>query len=144
MAFETYAPRTAVRRVFGPGQASLDAAGNLRVTRGDALAAGLGDAAFVTILLDVGTRRLALRAARDGEHGARFVARSRKGRDLARPRVGVRGALPELGFADPRQCFGIYDVTIKDDLLIVDLAGAATAASGGKRAAKRSMTNGQG
>lgn len=104
-----------LRTSLGPNECSLTGAGMLTMPR--ALLRRAAIAKRFVLLADAGTRRIALRAPRDGEPHSEL---SDRGGAVAY--VSVRSALRALGIegAEGRGAArGRYEVAAKDDLLIV-------------------------
>ena len=131
MAFEVYVPRGSG---FGPplpsGTARLGRAGTLALNAVDLVEMNMGGECLA-LLVDPSSRRLALRAPRDGEPSVRVPNKTKKGRPRTRRVVNVRGALKQMGL-EVRALAGDYELLTRDDLLIVHFA-AAPADRRGKR-----------
>ncbi len=123
MGFKVYVPKTITFNPLEEGYVALCAAGNARFHREDLALVGIEGAA--TVLTDELTLRIALRKPRPNETGKTMLVTSPKeGTAAERTRAHVRlaGALRELRL-DPKAAKGRYELTTKDDLLIINLAG---------------------
>jgi len=115
MAFEIYVPRS--YNTVDPGHCSIDTSGHLRISVADLAAVRINGEA--SILIDPGTRRLAVRAPREGLNEPLAGVRMTKAR-----RAGVISAAGALVAIDREGAKGRFGLQRKDDLLIVDFAAA--------------------
>lgn len=115
MAFEIYVPRS--HKTVDPGHCSIDCSGHLRISVADLAAVRINGEAG--ILIDAGTRRLAVRAPRDGLNEPIVPVRMTKARRTGM--INAAGALAAIGRQGTK---GRFDLQRKDDLLIVDFASA--------------------
>ena len=113
MGFELFVPK--MRAVgIGPGQASLDASGNMRLHRSDLGRAGIGKAA--ALLTDRSNGRVAVRPPKESEPS--LSVRPNKSNTAAVLNVGR--ALDRMGL-DPKKVKGRFEVTQKENLLVIQL-----------------------
>lgn len=122
MAFKVYQPKRIEIDPLQSGQVSIDKGGNARFLREDLDLVGIGDS--VVVLTDELTLRVALRKPRPSDAGRTMTVSSPKGphgTDKTRAYIRLSGALRELRL-EPEAVKGRYELTTKDDLLIVNLA----------------------
>jgi len=121
----------AVREALEQGQVSISKTGQARFCREDLDLVGITDS--LVILLDQELLRLAFRKPRSGEEqNAYRVTGAHSGKRVAKTRATVQigRALREIRL-EPEAVAGRYELTTKDDLLILNLAnGAAGTGSG--------------
>jgi len=107
------------------GQASIDKTGTLTIRTEDLALVHIEDAAIV--LTDELTMRIALRAARGNERAKAYtvfkVFRAAKKLDPKWRRIGLGGVIKAMNL-EPAAVAGRYELTTKENLLIVNLTGA--------------------
>lgn len=114
--------RSAKIQPDSPRHLSLDRYGLARFHTADLQAIGIDGQA--TIMIDVDTRRIGLRRPRDGEAEQTAIVRPvRDGGKLVESRrtINLRPAIEQIGI-EPAEITGRYELTAKDDLLILALA----------------------
>lgn len=126
MAFKLYEKKQLAFNPLEQGQVSIDRDGTARFLTEDLELVGIENSAIV--LTDELTLRIAVRKPRPGEAGkAMSVAFVRKGKtvDKSRAQIRLTGALHALRL-DTDAVRGRYDLTTKDDLVILNLADCKT------------------
>lgn len=124
MGFEVFVPKTGPRALEA-GICTIQAHGLACFHTANLMKAAInGDA---VILVDAGTQRVAIRAPREEEGMVEPTVLVRRTKCGTSGRINLRGAIAACG-VEPAAVKGRRPVHHKDGLLIVELAGAGTAA----------------
>ena len=113
------------------GSVAVRRSGDLIALRDDLSLVSIGDCC--TVLADAATKRIALRAPTDDEAAnAQAVLVLRRGNkqrdDSGRRRIMLKRALARIGLT-PEQAVGRYELTTKENLLILNLSEVGGPAS---------------
>jgi hypothetical protein len=119
MGFELVIPRGRID-ALEKGQAAVAVPGQLRFHKADLMEVGLCAAIQdeAAVMVDVGTRRLAVRKAAEGEPASKVTLNKTRTAGC----LSIGAALKLLGVT-VEQCKGRYAVTKKENLLIIQLRG---------------------
>ncbi|MBU0641346.1 MAG: hypothetical protein KKB50_21005 [Planctomycetes bacterium] len=120
MSFMIIAPKYVVPRLQ-TSEASIHKSGNVYLAA--PMLEGLGIATEAVVLVDLATRRIAIRRPRDNE-SAFVVSRPTMTRCSKRRMIRIEAALTELG-TTAADAAGRYSVERHDDLLILNLGSGA-------------------